>query len=98
MGEKRRSVLGRTRKTSGDADAPVEAAPRSRSRPGEPREPGGMEATAAAVALAIDRRRRGSRSPAPALEIAETAGPDAWATSGRLAQVNRAPARDPWNR
>lgn len=59
---------------------------------------GGMEATAAAVALAIDRGRRASRPPAPAFEIRGRADPDEWATSGRLAQVDRAPARDPWNR
>jgi hypothetical protein len=62
------------------------------------RELGRMEAIAAAVALAIDRGRRASWPRAPALEVAGTAGPDEWATSGRLAQVNRSPARDPWNR
>jgi len=61
-------------------------------------EPADMEEIAAAVALAIDRRRRASRSTAPAFKITPTAGPDEWATSGRLAQVNRSPARDPWNR
>jgi hypothetical protein len=62
------------------------------------REPDRTEEIAAAVALAIDRGRRGFRSTAPALEIAGAAGPDEWAMSGRLAQVNRSPARDPWNR
>ena len=62
------------------------------------REPGGMEAIAAAVALAIDRRRRASWPPGPVFKVAKTAGPDEWATSGRLAQVDRSPARDPWNR
>jgi len=61
-------------------------------------EPGRMEAIAAAVALAIDRGRRAARSMAPAFKVAETAGPDEWATSGRLAQVDRSTARDPWNR
>jgi hypothetical protein len=56
------------------------------------------EELAAAVAVAIDRRRRASRPAPPAFEITPTAGPDEWATSGRLAQVNRNPARDPWNR
>ena len=64
----------------------------------ERRKPGGAEAVAAAVALAIDRGRRASRSMAPAFKIAGMAGPDEWAMSGRLAQVNRSPARDPWNR
>jgi hypothetical protein len=98
MGEKDMSVRGRTREASSDPDAPVEASPRSRSEAAEPREPDAMEATAAAVAVAIDRRRRASRSTAPAFKIGGTAGPDEWATSGRLAQVNRSPARDPWNR
>jgi hypothetical protein len=98
MGEKDMSVLGRIRQASSDPDAAVEAPPRSRSETAEPREPGAMEATAAAVALAIDRGRRASRSMAPAFKIGGTAGPDEWATSGRLAQVNRSPARDPWNR
>ena len=62
------------------------------------REQGGMEEIAAAVALMIDRGRRASRSMAPALEIAGVVGPDEWAMSGRLAQVNRFPARDPWTR
>ena len=61
-------------------------------------EPGGTEEIAAAVALAIDRGRRASRSMAPPFKSAGTVGPDAWATSGRLAQVDRFPARDPWNR
>ena len=56
------------------------------------------EDLAAAVAVAIDRRRRASRPAPPAFKITPTAGPDEWATSGRLAQVNRDPARDPWNR
>ena len=62
------------------------------------REASGMEELAAAVALAIDRRRRAARSMTPTFKIAATVGPDEWATSGRLAQVNRDPARDPWNR
>jgi hypothetical protein len=61
-------------------------------------EPGRMEAIAVSVALAIERRRRASRPRPPASKTAETAGPDAWAMSGRIAQVDRAPARDPWNR
>lgn len=61
-------------------------------------EPGGMEEIAAAVALTIDRGRRASRSMAPAFKIAGAVGPDEWATSGRLAQVNRFPARAPWTR
>jgi hypothetical protein len=61
-------------------------------------EPRRREELAAAVALAIDRRRRASRPAPPAFKITPTAGPDEWATSGRLAQVNRSPARDPWNR
>ena len=96
MGEKHMSILGRIREAL--SDAAVEAPPQKRSEAAEPRAPGGMEAMAAAVALAIDRGRRASRSMAPAFEIAETAGPDEWATSGRLAQVDRSPARDPWNR
>ena len=88
MAEKRRSNAGRTGKAGRDPEAPAGAA----------RQAGGMEAMAAAVAVAIDRRRRASRSMAPAFETAETAGPDEWATSGRIAQVNRYPARDPWNR
>jgi hypothetical protein len=64
----------------------------------QPQEPRRMEELAAAVALAIDRRRRASRPAPPAFKITPTAGPDEWATSGRLAQVNRFPARDPWNR
>jgi hypothetical protein len=98
MGEKRMSILGRVWKAFSDPDAPVEAPPQPGSEPAEPREPGVREATAAAVALAIDRGRRAPRSMAPALKIAGTAGPDEWATSGRLAQVDRSPARDPWNR
>jgi len=98
MGEKHMPVLGRIREASSDPDAPVEATPESGNAPAKQREPGGMEDIAAAVALAIDRRRRASRSMAPAFKIAATAGPDEWATSGRLAQVNRFPARDPWNR
>jgi hypothetical protein len=61
-------------------------------------EPGGTEEIAAAVALAIDRGRRAPRSMAPPFKSPGTAGPDEWATSGRLAQVNRFPARDPWTR
>jgi hypothetical protein len=57
-----------------------------------------MEATAAAVALAIDRRRRGIGSMIPPFKTAEGAEPDEWAMSGRLAQVNRWPTGDPWNR
>ena len=64
----------------------------------ERRKPGGVEAVAAAVALAIDRERRAAQSTAPPFKVAETVGPDEWATSGRLAQVDRFPARDPWNR
>jgi hypothetical protein len=56
-----------------------------------------MKATAAAVAVAIDRGRRALRSVAPPLRIAEKPDPDEWATGGRLAQVDRAPARDPWH-
>jgi hypothetical protein len=98
MGEKRMSIIARIRDAFRDPDAAVEAPPRGGSEPAESREPGGMEAMAAAVALAIDRGRRASRSMAPAFETAETAGPDEWATSGRLAQVDRSPARDPWNK
>lgn len=98
MGEKRMSILGRIREAFGDADAPVEVPPKSGNAPAKPQGPGGMEETAAAVALAIDRRRRAARSGAPAFKVAGTAGPDEWATSGRLAQVDRSPARDPWNR
>ena len=64
----------------------------------KPEEPRRREELAAAVAVAIDRRRRASRPAPPAFEITPTAGPDEWATSGRLAQVNRYPVRDPWNR
>ena len=92
------SILDRIREAFSDPDAAVEAPPQSRSEPAETREPGETEAIAAAVALAIDRGRRASRSMAPAFKIAETVGPDEWATSGRLAQVDRSPARDPWNR
>jgi hypothetical protein len=92
------SMLRRIREAFSDPGAPVEAALRSRNKPAEPRELSGMEATAAAVALAIHRGRRASRSMTPAFKIAGTAGPDEWATGGRLAQVNRSPARDPWNR
>jgi hypothetical protein len=98
MGEKGKSSRGRIGKASSDPDAAVETPPQARSEPAELRGPGGMEAIAAAVALAIHRRRRASRPMAPAFEIAGTAGPDEWAMSGRLAQVNRSPARDPWNR
>jgi hypothetical protein len=98
MAEKHISIPGRIREASSDPDAPIEAASGSGNAPEERREPGGMEAIAAAVALAIDRGRRASRSLAPAFKIAGTAGPAQWAASGRLAQVNRAPARDPWNR
>jgi hypothetical protein len=62
------------------------------------RKPDGVEAVAVAVALAIDRGRRAAGAMAPAFKVAEKAGPDEWATSGRLAQVDRSPARDPWNR
>ncbi len=98
MGEKHMSIFGRIREAFSDPDAAVEAPPQTGSEPAEPREPGGMEAIAAAVALGIDRGRRASRSMAPAFKITGTAGPDEWATSGRLAQVDRSPARDPWNR
>jgi hypothetical protein len=98
MGEKHMSIFGRIREALSDPDAAVEAPPESGNAPAKQREPGGLEDIAAAVALAIDRGRRASRSMAPALKIAGTAGPDEWATSGRLAQVNRSPARDPWNR
>ena len=64
----------------------------------ERRKPDGVEAIAAAVALAIDRGRRVAGSMAPAVKVAKKPGPDEWATSGRLEQVNRFPARDPWNR
>jgi hypothetical protein len=92
------SILDRIRKAFSAAAVPVEAPPQTTREPAETREPGGMEATAAAVALAIDRGRRTSRSMTPPFEIAETAGPDEWATSGRLAQVDRFPTRDPWNK
>ena len=100
MGEKRMSILGRIREVFSDPDAPVEAPPKPElpDAPAEQRQPAGLEAIAAAVALAIDRGRRASRSTAPAFRTAGTAGPDEWATSGRLTQVNRSPARDPWNR
>ena len=62
------------------------------------RESVGMKAVAAAVALAIDRGRRASWPGPPAARVAATRAPDEWATSGRLAQVDRSPARDPWNR
>lgn len=92
MAEKHTSIAGRTAGRTGkavdDSEGPVEAPPGS----------GGMEALAAAVAVAIDRRRRASRSMAPAFETAKAAGPDEWAMSGRLAQVDRFPSRDPWNR
>jgi len=76
----------------------VEAPPGSKNAAAKRRGPGGMEEVAAAVALAIDRGRRASRSRPPPLEGGRTAGPDEWAMSGRLAQVERSPARDPWNR
>jgi hypothetical protein len=62
------------------------------------REPGSMEAIAVAVALAIERRRRASWPRPPASKTVGMAGPDEWAMSGRIAQVDRAAARDPWNR
>ena len=98
MDEKRTPVLGRSEESISDPDAASEAALRSGKAAAKQREPGGMEETAAAVALAIDRGRRASPSMALALGIAAAAGPDEWAMSGRLAQVNRFPARDPWNR
>jgi hypothetical protein len=61
-------------------------------------EPGRTEAIAAAVALAIERRRRALWPRPLASKPAEMTGPDEWAMSGRIAQVDRAPARDPWNR
>jgi hypothetical protein len=98
MGEKNTSILGRIREAFSDPDAPVVAPPTPVSEAAEQREPAGLEAIAAAVALAIHRGRLASRSMAPAFRTAGTTGPDEWATSGRLAQVNRSPSRHPWNR
>ena len=97
MGEKRTSSRGPIGSRPGDPDASVETGPASGKTSAKQRKPGGMEEIAAAVALAIDRGRRATRPPVPAFEVRGTAGPGEWARSGRIAQVNRSPARDPWN-
>jgi hypothetical protein len=98
MAEKNTSIPRRIREAVSGPRAAAGPPPEPEQAAATRRGLGGMEEVAAAVALAIDRERRASRSLAPAFRGARAAGPDEWAMSGRLAQVERLPARDPWNR
>ena len=92
------SLLERIREAFSDPDAPKKEKASTEKGPGESSAAVGTEALAAAVAMAIHRSRRASVGGRPSLRHRHAAGPDEWTMSGRLAQVDRAPGRDPWNR
>ena len=99
MDKRGMSLVDRIREAFSDPDAPAKVEPLPEAGPDEGPATFGDEALAAAVAIAIHRARRGAATrSAAAPRRGNVAGADEWTLSGRLAQVDRAPGRDPWNR